>query len=137
MWNVFNYLISKENFLCRFFHAFCQFVIIIMLALGDVWLKPCFPTFIHIIALDFVFHHNLCLAGGNAFVKQHIYHFIHTWFQGEFEGYACSSFIPLLPDGNQLIIHSYRFLDMEQAKFKFASRAVGRNVHCCIAENTF
>lgn len=51
---------------------------------------------------------------------------------GIWTGYDCLSFIPLLPDGNQLIIHSCSFLDMEQAKFKFASCAVGRSVHCWI-----
>lgn len=50
---------------------------------------------------------------------------------GIWAGYDCLSFIPLLPDGNQLITHSYRFLDMEQTKFE--SCAVGSNVHCCIS----
>ncbi len=73
-----------------------------------------------------VCHHNLCLGGWKCFCQTtHLP--LHIWFQGGiWTGYDCLSFIPLLPDGNQLIIHGYRFLDMEQTKFKFASCAVGK-----------
>lgn len=116
-----------------FFHAFCQFVIIIMLCFGgDVWLKSCFLKFC-------VSHQFFCFSsqplswGGRIAFCQTTHLPLHVWFQGGiWTGYDCLSFIPLLPDGNQLITHSCRFLDMEQTKFNLASCAVGRNVHCCI-----
>lgn len=121
----------------QIFHAFCLFVIIIMLALGDVWLKPCFPSFIHIIALDFQFFITTSVSGGGGWgwgvlLSNNTFTTSYLVSGGIWTGYDCLSFIPLLPDGNQLIIHSCRFLDMEQTKFRSASRAVGRNVHCCI-----
>lgn len=132
MWNVFAYLISKENFLCRFFMHF-----------ANLWLSPCLlwggclaetllsKFFSHHCVGFSVFHHNLCLGWGGEGVHLSNNTFTTSFLVsgGIWTGSNCLSFIPLLPDGNQLIIHSYRFLDMEQAKFKFASCAVGRNVH--------
>ena len=136
MWNVCDYLISKESFLCIFSHAFCQFVIIIMLALRDVLAETLLFKFYshHCLGLFFFVHHDLCqgvgLMEGLCFCQAtHLPP--HVWFQGEFEqGDDCLSFIPLLPDGNQLITHRHRFLDLEQSKF--TSCAVGCCAHSCI-----
>lgn len=130
---------SKKTFFADFSHAFCQFVIIIMLALGDVWLKPCFPTFIHIIALDFLFFittsvlREEMLLSNSTFTTSYV-----LGFRGNLNRvWLLEIYSPVAwwkPTNHS---YRYRFLDMERAKFKFASRAVGGNVHCCIAENTF
>lgn len=86
MWNVLDYLIFKENFLCRFFSCILPICDYYHACLGGCLAETLLSDFYSHHCLGFsVFHHNLCLAGGNAFVKQHIYHFIRTWFQGEFE----------------------------------------------------
>lgn len=82
MWNVFFRLSDIQRKLSlQIFHAFCEFVIIIMLALGGCLAETLLSKFNSHHCLGFsVFHHDLCLGGwgggGDAFVKQHIYHFI-------------------------------------------------------------
>lgn len=140
MWNVFQLSGNQRNVSLQIFHAFCQTVIRITLALGDVWLKPCFfPSVAHIIAFSSqpqCFFRFVCVLDGGCCFCQTTTSPLHFWFQGELNKvWWCSSFVPLLPVGNQLIIHSHSFLEMEQANFKFASCAVGRNIHCCIHES--
>lgn len=120
----FDYLISKESFLCRFFMHFANLWLLSCLLWGDVWLRPCFPSLIHIIALDFLFFITTSVSGGGVGGVMLLLNNTFTTSSlvsgGIWTGYDCLSFIPLLPDGNQLIIHSCRFLDMEQSEIQIS-----------------
>ena len=74
---------------------------------GDVWLNPCFSK-CHSFHLPFS-SQPLCWGEGVAFcLTTHVpLHFFG--FRGNWTTYDCLSFIPLLPDGNQLIIHPQFF----------------------------
>ena len=117
-----DYLISKERFLCRFFMHFANLWLLSCLLWGGggVWLWPCFPSFIHIIALDFLFFITTSVSGGGMLLLDNTFTTSSLVSGGIWTGYDCLSFIPLLPDGNQLIIHSCRFLDMEQSEIQIS-----------------
>lgn len=65
MWNVFFRLSDIQRKLSlQIFHAFCEFVIIIMLALGGCLAETLLSKFNSHHCLGFsVFHHDLCLGG--------------------------------------------------------------------------
>lgn len=123
----------------QIFHAFCQFVIIIMLAFWGMFgwnfafrvlLMPSLWIFLFSITTS-VF--GWSGEGSNAFVKQHIYHLIFLVSGGIWTGYDCLSFIPLLPDGNQLIIHSCSFFRHGASQIQICFLCSG---HKCSLLNT-
>lgn len=134
MWNVFWLSdIQRKLSLQIFFMHFANLWFLSCFALGDVWLKSCFSSLYSHHCLGFFCFSSQPLSWGWIAFGQTTHLPLHFWFQGGiWTGYDCLSFIPLLPDGNQLITHSCHFLDMEQTKFNFVSYAVGGNVHCCI-----
>lgn len=132
MWNVFDYLISKENFLCRFFMHFANLWLLSCLLWGMFGWNLAFQVLFTSLLWIFCSSSQPVSGGMEMLLSNNTFTTSYLVSGGISTGYDCLSFIPLLPDGNQLIIHSYRFLDMEQTKFKFASCAVGKNVHCCI-----
>lgn len=112
IWNVVNYLISKENFLCRFPMHFANLWLLSCLLRGmfgwnfafQVLLMPSLWIFLFPITTS-VF--GWSGVGSNAFVKTthlppHIYFLVSGGIR---TGCDCLSFIPLLPDGNQLLTH--------------------------------
>lgn len=126
----------------QIFHAFCQFVIIIMLAFGgeggwgmfgwDFAFQVLFTSLLWIFCFSSPTSvwrgGSVCVCGGGMLLSNNTFTTSYLVSGGIWTGYDCLSFIPLLPDGNQLIIRSYSFLDMEQTKFKFSSCRVGRKV---------
>lgn len=115
----------------QIFHAFCRSLIIIMLALGGCLAETLLSKFYpHHCLGFFCCSFTTSALGGKRFCQTT---FVTSCLVsgGIWTGYDCLSFIPLLPDGNQLIIHSCRFLDMEQNKFKLASCSAGRIVNLC------
>lgn len=102
-----------------------------------------FSRFIHIIALVFLSSQPLSgdvvfggSGGGGWGCFCQTTHFILV-SGGIWTGYdACLSFIPLLPDGNQLIIHYYCFFRHGANIEQIVSCSVGRKVHCSILIKT-
>lgn len=130
----FDCLISKENFLCIFLMHFANLWLLSCLLWGggggmfgwNLAFQVIFTSLPWIL-----FCSSQPLSGDGVLLSNNTFTTSYLVSGGIWAGYDCLSFIPLLPDGNQLITHSYRFLDMEQTKFE--SCAVGSNVHCCIS----
>lgn len=126
MWNVFNYLISKENVLCRFSMHFANLWLLIMLALRGVWLISCF---IHNIALYFLFFITTSVLGEGMLLSNNTFITSYLVSGGIRTGYDCLSFIPLVLDGNQLIIHSFIAFFFRHGASQIQN---SRNGHYCI-----
>lgn len=143
MWNVSNYLIFKENFLCIFLMHFANLWLLSCLLLRGLfgW-SLAFSRFLHVIALVFLLFITTSVWGRGfgggvwwgCFCQTT--HFILV-SGGIWAGYdACLSFIPLLPDGNQLITHYYCFFRHGANPEQIASCSVGKKVHCSILIKT-